>query len=89
MEVKEITPKGRFNKVQLQLLKMFAADIPEKDWEVIKDFAQQYFAARLTEEMDKLFEEKGWGEEKIEEWSKAHLRTPYNKCENEQKIISS
>lgn len=79
MEVKEIIPTGRFNKIQLELLKMFAADIDEKDWEAIRDFAKKYFAAKLTNEMDKLFEENGWGDEKIEEWSKAHLRTPYNK----------
>lgn len=65
MEVKEIIPSGRFNKAQLELLKMFSADIPEKDWEAIRDLAQQYFAAKATEEMDKLFEEKGWGDEKF------------------------
>ncbi len=79
MEVKEIIPSGRFNKAQLELLKMFSVDIPEKDWEAIRDLAKKYFASRLTEEMDKLFEEKGWGDEKIEEWSKAHFRTPYKK----------
>ncbi len=79
MEVKEIIPSGRFNKAQLELLKMFSADIPEKDWEAIRDLAQQYFAAKATEEMDKLFEENGWGDEKIEKWSKAHFRTPYKK----------
>ncbi len=79
MEVKEIIPSGRFNKVQLELLKMFSADIPEKDWEAIRDLAKKYFASRLTEEMDKLFEENRWGDEKIEEWSKAHFRTPYKK----------
>lgn len=55
---------------------MFSADISEKDWEAIRDLGKKYFAAKA---MDKLFEEKGWGEEKIEEWSKAHFRTPYNK----------
>jgi hypothetical protein len=29
----------------LELLKLFAADIPEKDWEAIRDYAKQYFAA--------------------------------------------
>ena len=77
MEVKETIPTGRFNKVQLELLKMFSADIPEKDWEAIRDLGKKYFAAKATEAMDKLFEENGWGDEKIEEWSKAHFRTPY------------
>lgn len=79
MEEKEIIPSGRFNKAQLELLKMFSVNIPEKDWEAIRDLAKKYFASRLTEEMDKLFEEKGWGDEKIEEWSKVHFRTPYKK----------
>jgi len=77
MEVKEIIPTGRFNKAQLELLKLFAADIPEEDLEAIRNFAQQYFLSKAREEMGKLFEEKGWGDEKIEEWSKAHLRTSY------------
>ena len=79
MEVKEIIPTGRFNKAQLELLELFASDISEEDWEAIKDYAKRYFAAKATEEMDKLFKENGWGDEKIEEWSKAHFRTPYNK----------
>jgi len=77
MEVKEIIPTGRFNKAQLELLKMFAGNVSEEDLEAIRDFAQQYFLAKATDEMDKMLQEKGWGEEKIEEWSKAHLRTPY------------
>lgn len=77
MEVKEIIPTGRFNKAQLELLKLFANEIPEEDWEAIRDFAKNYFAAKAKEEMNKLFEENGWGNEKIEEWSKAHFRTPY------------
>lgn len=56
---------------------MFAAGISEKDLEAIRDFAQQYFLAKAIQEMDKLFEENGWGDEKIKEWSKAHFRTPY------------
>jgi hypothetical protein len=79
MDTKEIIPTGRFNKAQLELLNMFSADIPEKDWEAIRDYAKKYFAFRLTQETDKLFEDNSWGEDKIEEWSKAHFRTPYNK----------
>ncbi len=79
MEVKDIIPTGRFTKAQLDLLKMFSVNLLEKDWEAIRDLAQQYFIEKAREEMDNLFEEKGWGGEKIEEWSKAHFRTPYKK----------
>ena len=27
--------------------------------------------------MDSVFEQNNWGMDKIEEWKKAHLRTPY------------
>jgi len=37
----------------------------------------KYFAEKASDEMDKLFEQNGWGEEKIEEWGKEHMRTPY------------
>ena len=79
MEVKEIIPTGKFSNAQLELLKLFSADVSEEHWEAIRDYAKKYFAAKATEEMNKLFEENGWGDEKIEEWSKAHFRTPYNK----------
>jgi hypothetical protein len=29
--------------------------------------------------MDKLFEENGWDDSKLDEWSDEHMRTPYNK----------
>ncbi len=77
MEADEIMPSGRFTIAQLDLLKMFSAKIPDEDWEAIRDYAKRYFAQRATEEMDKLFEEKGWGKEKIEEWANTHMRTTY------------
>lgn len=36
-----------------------------------------YFADRITKDMDDLFTENDWGEEKIEEWENTHMRTPY------------
>jgi len=38
-----------------------------------------YFADKVTNDVDKLFEKKGWGQEKIEEWSKEHMRTKYSR----------
>jgi len=33
---------------------------------------------KATEEMNQLFEQKGWNEDKINEWATTHMRTPYN-----------
>lgn len=79
MQAIEIMPAGRFSKPQLDLLKMFTADIPDKDWEAIREHVKLYFAGKATAEMDALFDENGWQEEKIEELLNTHLRTPYNK----------
>ena len=77
MEVKEIIPTGKFTKAQLDLLKLFSREVPEENWIEIKTLLSNYFAEKASDEMDKLFEQNGWGEKKIEEWSKEHMRTPY------------
>ena len=79
MKVNEMMPTGKFTKAQLDLLKMFSVNIPDADWEAIRDYAKHYFAGKATEEMDKLFIENGWDEKKIEEWANEHMRTPYTK----------
>lgn len=79
MEANEIMAAGRFTKAQRELLKMFSKEIPDADWEAIRDYAKHYFAEKATQEMDKLFEANGWSDEKIEEWANTHMRIPYKK----------
>jgi hypothetical protein len=75
MENDEIMPSGKFTKAQLDLLRMFSVDIPDEDWMAIRNYAKHYFAAKATAAMDNLLEENGWGEEKIEEWANARMRS--------------
>lgn len=70
------TSQGLSN-LQLELLKIFSFDISEEQLLEIKALLVRYFADKVTQDMDQLFEEQGWGAEKIEEWSKEHMRTPY------------
>lgn len=77
MEVNEIIPTGKFTKAQLELLKMFSTELPEEEWEEIRDLLSKHFLMKARKGIDLLFKEKGWGNEKIEEWSKEHMRTPY------------
>jgi len=79
MDAKEIIPKGKFTNAQLDLLKLFSRDVPEENWIEIKNLISKYFAEKATAEMDKLFEQNGWDERKIKEWSEEHMRTPYKK----------
>lgn len=66
------------SNVQLELLKIYSANISDEQLLEIKSLLAKYFADKVTNGVDKLFEEKGWGQEKIEEWSKEHMRTKYN-----------
>lgn len=69
-------PKHLSN-LQLELLRVFNAGLSEEQLKEIRGLLANYFAKKVTSEMDRLFEEKGWGEEKIEEWAMEHMRSKY------------
>ena len=65
----------RLTNLLLELLKVFSFDISDNQLIEIKSMLTQYFAQKVTNDIDALFEQKGWGIEKIEEWSEEHMRT--------------
>ena len=79
MEAMEITSGGKLSKPQLDLLKMFSADVPEEDWDAIREYVKHYFANKAIAEMDELFEQNQWNDQKVNELANTHMRTPYNK----------
>lgn len=56
------------SNLQLELLKLYAFNLPEKQLKDIKKMLANYFAKQVDLEMDKLWEEKGWDEDTVEEW---------------------
>jgi len=44
--------------------------LSEKQIKEIRSLLADYFAEKVTNDVDKLFKEKNWGPEKIQEWSK-------------------
>ncbi|PWK78269.1 hypothetical protein LX99_02109 [Mucilaginibacter oryzae] len=64
----------KLTNMQLELLKLFPYNLPEKQLAEIKDILAQYFAKSATEEMDRLWDEYNWDAETMESWSKEHLR---------------
>ena len=64
-----------FNPVQLHLLKMFSY---AKDERALEEIRKSYFAQRVEEDMDKLWDEGLWDQDKNEAILKEHLRVPYN-----------
>ena len=44
----------------------------------MNDLVCEYYARKVDEEMDRLWDEGKWSEEEIQETLQEHLRTPYN-----------
>ena len=74
MQVAEIIPGGKFNQQQLDILKMFAAPLPQNEWDSFKEMAMHFFADKVTRGMDQVYEEDGWNDEKIQELLKTPMR---------------
>ncbi|SFT56548.1 hypothetical protein SAMN04489724_1363 [Algoriphagus locisalis] len=70
---------GKLSNLQLELLKVFSQNLDDTQLLEIRELLANYFSERTTNEMDKLFSEKNWGAEKIEEWASDHMRTKYEK----------
>jgi hypothetical protein len=65
---------GKLTNVQIELLKLFQYNLPEKQLAEIKNILAKYFAKSATSEMDKLWNEQGWDNNTMKNWAKEHLR---------------
>lgn len=67
----------KLTNLQLELLKIFSYQLNSTQLMDIKKLLSNYFAEQATSEIDKLWEEKNWNQDTMNNWSKEHLRTPY------------
>ena len=67
----------KFTNLQLELLKIFSRNVNERQLLDIRDILTQYFARQVTDEMDKLWDEKGWTNDTMNQWLDERMRTPY------------
>ena len=67
-----------FNPTQLHLLKMFSYAKTEAAFEDIKKALSLYFAKRVSDDMDALWDSGEWSQEKNDAVLEEHLRTPYS-----------
>ena len=65
---------GKLTNVQIEFLKLFQYDLPEKQLAEIKNMLAKYFAQTATAEMDKLWEENNWTNDTMNDWASEHLR---------------
>ena len=60
--------------LQVELLNLFEYELSEKQLLEVRNILSTYFAEKATQEMDRLFEENNWDNQKIEDWTKEHMR---------------
>lgn len=65
---------GKLTNVQIELLKLFQYNLPEKQLAEIKNMLTKYFAKSATAEMDKLWDENSWDNNTMNDWANEHLR---------------
>jgi len=70
-------PVQKLTKLQLELIKLFSNKVSDEQLMDIKRMLSDYFFDQADQEVDELFDEKGWDDEKIKEWSEEHMRTKY------------
>lgn len=56
------------SNLQIELLKLFSMNVPDQDLVAIKRLLANYFADKASDEMDKLWDEKGWTEKTMDAW---------------------
>ena len=65
------------SNLQLELLKTFSRPLSEKQLLEIRQLLADYFAQKIDEDVDALFEQNNWDATKVDQWLGEHLRTPY------------
>ncbi|HEY4327785.1 MAG TPA: hypothetical protein VGN20_27635 [Mucilaginibacter sp.] len=64
----------KLTNVQIELLKLFQYNLPEEQLAEIRNILAKYFAKTATDEMDRLWGEKGWDNNTMNNWANEHLR---------------
>ena len=72
------TMNAGLNQAQMDFLRLLSHFTTEEEVKELNDLVCKYYAQKIDQEMDRLWDEGKWSQEKIEETLKEHLRTPYN-----------
>ncbi len=66
---------NRLSNLQLELLKLYSYNVSDEELKDIRRLLADYFAKKIDQEMDSLWEAKEWNEQTIESWKNEHLRS--------------
>ena len=65
------------SNMQIELLKLFARDIDDSDVKERKRLIVEYLSEKLADSADKVWNEKGWTNEDMDNLLNTHMRTKY------------
>ncbi len=68
---------NKLTNLQIELVKLFEYEVEDRQLLEIKDILARYFAAEATKEMDNLWQQNGWTNDTMKEWTETHMRTSY------------
>jgi hypothetical protein len=63
-----------FSNTQLELLKAFSHQLSENELKELRKLLARFFANRLMQEADRVWEEQNWSDEKVDELLNTKLR---------------
>lgn len=70
---------NRLTNLQLELIKLFNYNLSQAQLLEVKDLLSKYFSDKATNEMDRIWEEKGLSNVTMDSWLNEHMRTPSEK----------
>ena len=79
MQKNNVMEATKLNSTQLHLLQLFEFCRTEDDTDDLKAVLSEYYAKRLDNMLDDLWESGELNQEKINAIKNTHLRTPYQK----------
>lgn len=65
------------NSAQIMILESFASARSQEEIDDLMDMLRNFYAKRLDKELERLWDEGVLNQEKLDELSGQHLRTPY------------
>lgn len=76
--MKALNPEGApLTNLQLELVKLFAQEVPEEDLRNIKQLIANYFAEKAMDMADQVWEAKGWTDEDAQRMLNTKMRAPH------------
>ncbi len=67
----------KFNEAQLHILRVMSHIKSDEELQALKKVISEYYARRVDEEAERLWNEGVLSQDKLDEIRKEHLRTPY------------